>query len=274
MKNILLYTSLMLLGLAACEEKPVVIPDLVVGDRVVLVEELTGVNCPNCPDGTKQLQGLQETFGKDKLVLVAIHTHLTGAFSNLLPTSKEDFATPETDALVAGISAIEAVPSAAVNRVEKAGETTLFLGPTNWNALINEQIQQQPTIGLFMETTYNTDARTLTIDIDLAPDNTLTGEHRLTVYVTQDSIVDAQNINGYKEPNYVHRHILRDVISSTSGDLITEPLTGGDLIRKSYQVVLPAAWDDRHCSVIAFVHRGTGFDNKEVLQAVEKHVVD
>jgi len=94
------------------------------------------------------------------------------------------------------------------------------------------------------------------------------------VYITQDSIVDAQNIEGFIEPNYLHRHILRDVVSSTSGDLIGEPLTAGALIQKKYQVTLPADYDTKHCSVVAFVHRGSGFDNKEVLQAVEKHVLD
>lgn len=258
---------------ASCAEKPILIPELTVGNRVVLVEEMTGVNCPNCPDGALELQALQQNIGKENLVLVAIHSSLTGAFSTLQPTSKEDFRTPEIDNLVGNIGSVEQVPSAAINRVEKPGETTLFLGRTNWNALINAQLQRPPQLAVFLNTAFQQDTRLLTININLAPDNTLEGEHRLTVYITQDSILDAQNIKGVKEPNYMHRHVLRDVVSSTNGDLIAEKLVSGGLVQRSYQVSIPERWDARHCSVVAFVHRGSGFSNKEVLQAAEKYIL-
>jgi hypothetical protein len=272
MKKELLLLALPL-TLVSCAEKPILIPELSVGSRVVLVEEMTGVNCPNCPDGTLELQALQQNIGKDNLVLVAIHSSLTGAFSTLLPTSKEDFRTAEIDNLVNNIGSVEQVPSAAVNRVEKPGETTLFLGRTNWNALINAQLQRSPQLAVLLNTAFQLDTRILSINVNLAPDNTLEGDHRLTVYITQDSILDAQNIKGVKEPNYMHRHVLRDVVSSTNGDLITEKLVGGGLVQRSYQVNIPAQWDARHCSVVAFVHRGSGFNNKEVLQVAEKYIL-
>ena len=270
------YAAIALLAatLTACEEKTIVIPELSVGDRIVLIEELTGVNCPNCPDGAIELLSLQEVYGKENLAIVSIHSALTGSFSNLLPPSRYDFRTAEIDDLVGGIGAVEQVPSAAINRAAKAGETSLFLSRTDWNAVLANQISQEPQIGVFLETTYDNATRNLNIKINLAPDATLNGEHRISVYLTQDSIVDAQNIEGFIEPNYMHRHILRDVVSSTSGDLIGEALTGGALVQKNYQVTLPADYDTKHCSVVAFVHRGSGFNNKEVLQAVEKHVLD
>jgi hypothetical protein len=103
---------------------------------------------------------------------------------------------------------------------------------------------------------------------------TLEGENRLSVVITQDSIVDPQLDNGTKIKEYMHRHVLRGVVTSASGDLIDEPLTAGTLLSRKFTFTLPNdTWVAKHCSVVAFVHHG-GTPDKEVLQAAEHHVVD
>ena len=74
-KGIFSLSALALLCFSACNEEPILIPDpnLNVTGRTVLVEEVTGIRCQNCPIGTQTLVALQQQYGKDKLVVVSIH---------------------------------------------------------------------------------------------------------------------------------------------------------------------------------------------------------
>jgi len=122
-----------------------------------------------------------------------------------------------------------------------------------------------------MRCTFNT--RTLDVPCcTLHRKTPLLAPESFTVVITQDSIVYLQNDNGKLIKEYMHRHVLRDVISQPTGNDITEALTGGALISKTFSYKLPIEWDAKHCSVVAFVHQ-PGPDDKIVLQAAEEHVI-
>ena len=269
MKKLLPLLALSLLG---CEEKKIEIPDLSVGNHRVLVEEITGVRCSNCPEGSRLLTDLQETYGKENLIVISIHeapdfsAPYTGSYAN-----KYDFRTSEGKELADYIGVFEGAPSAAVDRFETPNATSLFVVPhTEWPGLIVSEFARDHELGLFMTTGFDKQERDLDIQVNIAPEKTLSGDLRLTVVITQDSI-DVQNDDNVIVKDYVHRHVLRDVVTRPTGDPINEALLAGTVISKKFQVKLPATWKEEHCSVVAYVHRG-GDPVKDVLQAVEKHV--
>lgn len=267
MKNIALFLAIAFLA-ACCKEKPLIIPDLSI-KRKVLVEELTGVRCQNCPDGTRTLTGLQETYGEDNLIAIAIHA--AGSFSVPYAESHEDYHTAEAQAMADFIGIPEGFPTASVDRHEVDANTPLFIPRQQWGAVIAEEIEEDPGIGIYIVNNFDAASRQLDIQVNLAPDKTFSEELRLTVVITQDSIVDYQLDGSFKNPNYIHRHILRDVVSQPDGDIITEPMVPGEVVSKNYSVTLPAEWEVKHCRVVAFVHHG-GVPDKEVLQVEEAHV--
>lgn len=270
MKKLLPLLALAFLG---CEEKEIVIPELSVGNHRVLVEEITGVKCSNCPEGTRLLVDLQETYGKENLIVISIHeapdfsVPYSGVNGNLY-----DFRTPKGKELADFVGIFEGAPSAAVDRFSPPNATSLFVLPhTEWPGLIVSEFAKDYQLGLFVANEYDEESRNLDILVNIAPEKTLTGEHRLTVVITQDSIVDLQNDDNVLIKDYVHRHVLRDVITQPAGNILTENLTAGAVISKSFSLTLPEAWEAKHCSVVAYVHYG-GTPNKEVLQAAEAHV--
>lgn len=271
MKNLLRLTVLAVVMLAAaCEEKPFPIPEIKI-DRRVLVEEVTGVNCPNCPDGTNALNDLTEVYGAENLIIVSIHAALSN-FSVPLPESKYDFRFPEAYELANYIGAQEGYPSASFCRNIYPNQTSAFIVPP-WEGFVADEFRKNYNLGIFVLNEYNPVTRELDIRVNIAPDETLTGDHRLTVVITQDSIIDAQNVHEVHVVDYVHRHVMRDVVSNFDGDAINEALSAGSLVSKTYKVTLPAGWDEKHCNVVAYVHRG-GNPDKEVLQVAEGHVVE
>lgn len=260
-----------------CEEKWVVItPMFNSGDfepgaqkRVVLAEELTGVRCPNCPEGTNALVALDKQHG-DRLVVVAIHAAL--GYTLPYANSQDDFRTAKGTELANYVGAAFFFPTAAINRRIVPPETEPYLPRQQWSGIIDEELAKPLEIAISLKTNYDEASRKLDISADLTPLQELSGEHRITVMIAQDSIVDFQQVNLVLEPNYLHRHVLRSILTSGTGDVITEALTTNNTVTKTFSTTLPTKWVDRHCSVIAFVHRG-GNPNKEVLQAAEKYIL-
>lgn len=279
MKNILIPVTLALgLLLQGCAEELIYIspgggptdpvdPDSLY--RSVLVEELTGVKCPNCPEGTATLVGLGQVYG-EKLIVVSIHAAI--GYDTPYPESKYDFRTPDGTEMANFIGSPIGFPSAAVNRRIIPPDNEAFIPRTKWAGIIEEELAKTPQIDLRLETAFNAATRQLSVTADLLPVADLDGEHRLTVLITQDSIVDYQKVDLIKVSDYVHRHVFRDALTQATGDVITEPLVADAKITKTFSYTLPAAWNEKHCSVVAFVHHGTAPD-KEVLQAAEEHVV-
>ena len=176
--------------------------------------------------------------------------------------------------MVANIGPLEGFPSSAVNRRLLPNETSAFFSPHGrWEGVIRTDFAKDFGLDMFIDNEFNPTSRQLDINVDILPDQVQTEEIRISVLITQDSIIDLQNDKGVFNPNYVHRHVMRDMVTNVSGDVITEPFAIGSVIRKSYSVNLPQAWDEKHCSVVAFVHYG-GTPNKEILQAAERHVKD
>jgi len=269
MKHKLLIPLFAAAVLHSCKEVPVSIPELTVGDRKVLVEELTGVNCPNCPDGTAALVSLSNQLG-DNLIIVSIHA--APGYDQPFPESKYDFRTPDGTEMASFIGKAAFYPSAAINRRLVPPETEPFLPRAIWAGIINEELAKPPVVGVFMNSEFNAANRKLDVEVTIAPEETLFGEHRLTILITQDSIVDVQKKGLVKIPDYVHRHALRDVLTQPTGDVIQEALSPNEAVTKKYSLTLPADWDERQCRVIAFVHHGTAPD-KEVLQVEEVQVI-
>lgn len=275
MKKSCLFLAFAAVAMWGCKERELLIPELSVGARRVLVEELTGVKCTNCPDGTRLLVDLQNTYGEDNLIVVSIHAApdfsdpYTGPNGNLY-----DFRTDNGKAMADFIGPFEGAPCASVSRFLPPNATSLFVVPhTEWPGLITAEFAKDYKLGLFVQNSYDSVSRQLDILVNIAPEETLSGDHRLTVVITQDSIRDVQNDNNVIVKNYVHRHVLRDVITQPSGNEIAEPLTAGALISKTFSLKLKDTWDAKHCSVVAYVHH-TGTPDKVVLQATEKHVIE
>jgi len=274
MKHILLSLFVACVGFTACEEEPVPIPDFSSGKRRVLVEELTGVKCPACPNGTRELVRLQGIFGADSLIIVSIHA--AGNFS--VPFTNppgQDFRFAQAQELANLLGAPDGYPAAAINRrkVDPNANSLYILPFTSWAGIIGSEFQKSYGLDLLLENDFNPTTRQLKMKVTLGANDPLPGENRLTILITQDSIVDPQIDGSVLKPEYVHRHILRHVVTSPSGDPIAEALNAGAVVEKNYSVTLPAEWVAKHCSVVAYVHHG-GDPDREVLQAVESHVVD
>ncbi len=260
---------------SSCKEQPIIIPPLGQvststgnNERTVFVEEFTGVKCVNCPDGAAEIENLKAKY-KERLVAVSIHA---GFFAKKLAESKFDFKTPLTTSLLNYLGEPDGYPALVVNRKPfGANNNLVVIGLAKWAGLIQAESEIKAKAALALQVTYNETTRELKVSTTITPSEALSGEHHLSIMLTENNIIDAQTkpIVGVVK-DYKHKHVLRDMLTPFDGVALTETLSKGAKIKREFTYTLPATFNAKECEVIAALHK-IG-QSKEVLQAASQKV--
>lgn len=260
----------LLLGIS-CHEIPVNIGEIIIPDtgKKVLIEDLTGASCPNCPKGAAVIKNILQKY-PDQVVAIGIH----GFFlSNPTPKSKYDFRNPAARDLEKWFNPTGGKPAASVNRVKITGSSLLSYLPDLWQSLIEAELQKAQEIELNMQVNYDKTSRKLQLDLTVIPLTDLSGEFSVSIYLTESEIVDAQSNGGEIIENYVHDHVLHAMLTKFDGDAFGSDLKKGKSVTKIYSYTLPESvnglWNDENIHISAMIARNSS-DSKEVIQAVEK----
>lgn len=162
----------------------------------MLVEDFTGQNCPNCPDGAAILEDLQKsTFTNGEMIVVAMHAGGL-ADSRFL---KHETAQTYMDALN-----LKNNPALSVDRVSSTDVSI-----TQWGAMITKRAGEA-TSPCDIETRlfYNPDTRTVNAvsDVKFVEDYN-GGKLGVQHYLLRDSLVVFQSTTHGMDNAYVHNHV-------------------------------------------------------------------
>ncbi|MCX6269983.1 MAG: Omp28-related outer membrane protein [Bacteroidetes bacterium] len=242
-----------------------------VGPRNAVLEEFTGINCPNCPDGHARAEALAAAH-PGRVVIINVHA---GSYAN--PSAGQpDFRTPYGTAIDA-FAGVAAYPSGTMNRIVWPGaynqapyfpqnppNNLAIRRPGWWDTgypglgtgeyIILNGGDSPVNIGCV--TVWNDVTRELTITVELYyTSGDSVAENKLNVVFTENHVIGYQSGGSN---TYDHKHILREMITGQWGESIT-PTTLGTLITKSYVYTVPATYNIDNCDLSLFVTRG---DNK------------
>ena len=262
-----------LLFLFACEEqKRVIEPFVPSGNRVVLLEEFTGKACTHCPKGSREIENLLTLF-PNNLVAVSIHA---GPFAD--PASNptygpNDLRAPQAQDLFTLLGPVLFYPTGSVNRVPVSGDMQLTLN--QWASAISAILDEEPAIELSIENEYNDASRELQVTVSGIGKYSVSGDLRLSVMLVESNIVDFQSDieAGGLVTDYVHKHVLRDMLTPANGTSILSSIATGQTFSQSFTKTIPPEWNADNMEIIAFVTntQGTSFP---VLQATSVHLAD
>ncbi len=265
MRYLICLLTLILL-ISSCQEiGPTV--NIIPPARKVLVEEFTGVQCTNCPEGSEKLETLLDQHGEN-LVVVSIHS---GFFSIPLAESVEDFRTTDADNLDNLIGPVTAYPSASVNRNLFSGEGSRIVNANTWAGYIADELARPSRLEMELTKTYVGNSRELTAEVSIVFFEDIAEPINLTMYLTETNITDAQFTPTGIETDYTHKHVFRTALTPFNGQLIPNPSTTSPYTQ-SLSFTIPTEWDAANCSIIAFVHGAS--PNIEVEQVEEIYVID
>lgn len=278
MNNIIKISLLSIIFLySSCDEIMPEIADPIIPEtsKVVLLEELTGASCPNCPKGTAAVEAIIAKF-PGKVAAVAIH----GAFL-AQPTSKSkfDFRNPKAAALENWMKPWIGKPAAAVNRIDlqNVDEKYATVSTGIWQSKVEEELQTPLQLSLFFNVKYDKTSREVDIDLTGVPLENLPGNYNVTIYLTESHVIDAQTNVSVVIEDYEHNHVLRDIITKFDGDAFGTDLQKDKPIKKNYKYTLPSSpaglWIPENMEVVVAIHH-SDTENKSVLQAAYKHIIE
>lgn len=270
LKNIFLgvATAAMAMAAASCSnidegDRLIYVKPAEVG-RAVLIEDLTGQRCINCPTGTDIINGIIETYGEDNVIAVGIHCGTLGFAGNskrvgLMTDTGVEYYKHWANGTHLG------QPSAIFNRKKGKGPNDNF---NNWAAEVGLIISEKANLSVNIANAYDAKTRTLTTKVGaFGVNGTVSG--KLQVWIVEDGIKAMQLMpDGSANQEYIHNHVFRAAVNGTWGEEVT--VKEGETTTKQYSYEhLPETWNAENISVVAFVYNDNGVEN-----VAKKHIVE
>ncbi len=247
--------------------------------RKVLLEDYTGHQCGNCPRAAEVAKTLSAQH-QTNLVVLAVHV---GFFAETKPGDfSYDFTTPPGNALNTyfGVDNF-GLPQGMVNRIIPTGATSPVITQTAWSTFVSAELNKQPQAQISITPLYKKADRSLQGKVSIKWNQALTGNHKLCVFLVEDSIVKPQKDYSLPSPGvipaYVHRHVLRDAITDVWGVSLGEGAKVAGATANFYFALannLPQDFNEKHCHLLAFIYEDKGDQNRPVLQADEVSILD
>ena len=265
----------------SCDEKEIIIPEItpVASDRIVLIEDFSGVACVNCPNAGRAIDAIMVDH-PDNVIAITVYTNELGL---PYPQSKCDLRTESGVSIQNDLGVLAAKPAGTFNRVVLAGNDRFNLKPNLWENLVVDQLNNPVLANLNITHTYNESTRMITAKVTANAVADINEPVRISLCITENGIIDAQLDGGGLDLEYEHKHVLRDYITPFDGESFVNSMQANDLVQKTFEYQIPTDLgsitnnscpiDAANCNLVAFIHYGSS-TNKEVIQAAEVHVVE
>lgn len=253
--------------------------------KKILIEDYTGHTCGNCPKAAKELHQIDSIY-PGQIVGIAIHV---GSFAipnpgyNNSPQTAflNDYRTDAGDIYDATFGASNfGLPQGVFNRkdYDAVNQTHLKFYP-NWKNYAASIFSEPSVVDLQIAVDYNVSNRKLCFAVKDSFLTAVTGNYNLAVALTQDSIISWQDNVGVNKADYVHRHVLRDVItpSGAFGEvLVTTSASTGTKHIKRFGYTIPTNYngincDVNQCHLVAYIYNTTTY---EVIQVEEIKIIE
>lgn len=219
----------------SCNEIMLNIEDPVIpeSDRVVLIEELTGASCPNCPKGSAAIEFILSQF-PGKVAVVGIHGDFLA--QPIKDKSKYDFRNQKAKDLENWLKPWYGKPAATTNRIltEDDQEPYAISSPDLWYAEVAKELQKPHQMNILLAVDYDENKRTIDLDVTVIPLVDLAGNYNISVYLTESDIIDAQSNGSEYVEDYEHKHVLMDMMTNATGDSFGSNLKANDVIKKKF----------------------------------------
>ena len=212
--------------------------------RAVLVEDFTGQRCVNCPNAATEIERLQEEYGRENVIAVAIHSGPLAFYS----TDKVLGLRTSLGDVYYDYWRVEAEPSGLIDR---NGGVMLL---DKWASKIYQELQLDAPVELTAKAQIS-DNGLIEIGIEYLTVEDFTG--KLQVWITEDGIIAPQMLpDGTLNKDYVHNHVLRSAVNGTWGDDVV--WTSGEQGSISFPVQPQKDWNPQNLFVVVFVYSEIG----------------
>jgi len=224
-------------------------------DKHVMLFDITGVRCNNCPEAAEKAKQIYDSRA-GKVQLLSVYYTIPGGLISM-PWKGEDTLnnTAANEMVEATGVSVNSMPNGMIDQA--LFNTSRLLGINEWDARMNERLALTTPVNVELSSVYNPTLHEALISIKVIYTQDKSGEtHRLTIGFSEDDILGKQSdkdTTGGIRYGYTHNHVLRAAVTAASGDLFKSPLQAGRVFEKQYRVKLRSHWDAQKMHVFAFV---------------------
>lgn len=222
----------------------------------VLIEDFTGQRCSNCPLATEKIHEMQEAFGKEHIVAVAIHGGALGVSETDKPAV--GLANEQGEQLYSYWK-VETQPNGLVDRV---GGLKDF---AEWMGAAVPRLYQTPKVQLAATASVDEATRRLSLQVSATATEDLQG--KLQVWLTESNLVRIQTLpaewGGGNQKDYVHNHVFRTAVTDLHGDALA--LGAGSPEQRSFTCTLAETWNPAEMAAVVIYYN----DAEGVLQVID-----
>ncbi len=229
-------------------------------NKKVLFEEFTGQTCINCPSGMATVNSVLSAYEGQ---VVEVYHHAGYAPDNFTTLEDSEY----TWFFNNGGNTY--APAGMANRHPALPSQTTAVIQSNVRgdvqAVVQSAMQVAPCVGITMQNDYDDQARKGKVSIDVTcyemPSDR---DHRLNVWLVQDSVSRYQNGTGIIS----HNHAMRMSLTGVWGQAIQ--LTEGETSRLTFDYEIPGAITGKYATYVISASGREGDD--KVIQALPEHM--
>lgn len=183
----------------------------------VLIEDFTGQRCVNCPTAANLIHTLQEGKIGENIIAVSIHGGSMSFSVDKIPFGLATSYGEEYN----NHWGVKTWPNGMVDRKDGLQEYT------QWETSVAQRLTIEPKVDIDIHTEYDGNASDtqwgkaiITVNLTENEEGSLENAH-LNVWITENDIVAMQLLpDGSNKTDYIHNHVLRDLLTETYGETV------------------------------------------------------
>ena len=250
----------------------------------VLIEDFTGVKCVNCPRAHEVAKKIM-TSNPNRVFVLAIHPlNYLDQFTKPFVEgddhiSKYDFRTKEGGDIFELLGRSSSMPIGAINRILFSGESTLLIEDSKWNAKTGEQLAKNAIVNIDTfgkKGIYYAEANKIRINVKLTYTQNTNDSQYVSIALIEDGLIDPQKNSPATVDEYEHNHVLRRMVTPSTGKQLKGPIVAGKVFETTYEYVTTPTetWNKKNLKVVVFVHNGTSGSNKFEVRQVKEYTIN
>jgi hypothetical protein len=231
--------------------------------KKILLEDITGVRCVNCPQAAEMAAKMKDKFGK-QLVLMALYLRQLPQFTSAW-AGHTDLRSDIASEIVNAVGVPTGLPNGYVDRHRFGNSAALDFN--EWESRIENRKGESP---ILLKLRYeNGPGDSIIFKTSITYTQNLSDkQHKLALYITENDIPSKQSsINGsriwngknYQEvttgyiDDFRHQHVLRGAVTQSLGDLLEASLERGRVFEKDFIYPWPDKWVRSNAYLVAVV---------------------
>jgi len=233
--------------------------------KAVLIEDITGVRCNNCPKAATRAKEIVAAKTKDSVVLIGLYTTHLANFTNPYD-GFEPLTSTFSFQVVSFLGPPTGLPSGYVDRAIIAPQTVRFNPFTTWASLVNLRLKEKTPVNI--ELSKSLAGKNLNFKMSLVYTSAVSSTHKYALYITESKILSKQTMpdGAGEKDDYEHNHVLRFAFGLASGNTLNQTLVAGRVYERVYEYEFSANMVPENCHLVCVV---TDANTNEVVNVRE-----